>query len=174
MSDAERIRAVRIPRSPRAPRPGVARLNATRPSAARPRVVCPRACLGAVIVGLAVTLGVLVAPVPAQAEPYWRVQLVVTAGKASCTLKWVRSYWDGPVTAYQIWVVPQNIGPNAPPTYRQVRVTPPVAGAAATVRIGSLTTGAPYVFWLQAFYPSYFRSAPINRQVATSRVCVPT
>jgi hypothetical protein len=128
----------------------------------------------ALIVGLAVLLGVLVAPAPAQAEPYWRVQLVVTAGKASCTLKWVRSYWDGPVNAYKVWVVPQNVGPNSPQTYRQVNVVPPVAGGTATVRIGSLAKGAPYVFWLQAFYPSYFRSGPINMQVATSRVCVPT
>jgi hypothetical protein len=129
---------------------------------------------GAVLVGLAVLLGVLAAPAPARAEPYWRVQVNVSPGKSSCTLRWIRSYWDGPVNAYKVWVVPQNISVNAPQTYRQVNVTPPIAGQTATVRIGSLSRGAPYVFWLQAFYPSYFRSGSINMQVATTRVCVPT
>ncbi|MFG1924807.1 hypothetical protein [Cryptosporangium sp. NPDC048952] len=139
-----------------------------------PQLSRARARWGAVLVGLTVTMGVLVAPAPAQADPYWRVQVYVTPGKSSCSLRWVRSYWDGPVNAYKVWVVPQEVGPNAPQTYRQVSVTPPSAGGTANVRIGSLTKGAGYVFWLQAFYPSYFRNGPINMQVATSRVCIPT
>ena len=137
-------------------------------------MLSPRSRVAATILGLAVLLGVLGPAAPAQAEPYWRVQVTVAAGPSSCTLRWIRSYWDGPVSAYKVWVVPQNISVNAPSTYRQVNVRPPRAGQTATARIGSLTRGAPYVFWLQAFYPSYFRNAPVNMQVATSRVCVPT
>jgi len=133
-----------------------------------------RTRVGAALIGLAVLLGAAVAPLPAQAEPYWRVRVYVAPGKSSCTLRWVRSYWDGPVNAYKVWVVPQEVGPNAPQTYRQISVTPPLAGRAANVRVGSLTRGAAYVFWLQAFYPSYFRSGPINMQVATTEVCIPT
>ncbi|GAA3395897.1 hypothetical protein [Cryptosporangium minutisporangium] len=135
----------------------------------------PTRRLAAAFLGLAVLLGVLVGPAaPAHADPYWRVQVRVTAAKSACTVTWVRSYWDGPVSAYKIWVVPQNIAPGAPQTYRKVNVRPPATGGTANVRVGSLTRRAPYVFWLEAIYPSYFRSAPISMQVATSRVCVPT
>ena len=120
---------------------------------------------GALALGLAVVLGALSVPAPAHADPYWRVQVNVAPGRSSCTLTWVRSYWDGPVNAYKVWVVPQNVVIGAPQTYRQVNVTPPRAGQTATVRIGALARRAPYVFWLQAFYPSYFRSGPINMLV---------
>ncbi|SHN46059.1 fibronectin type III domain-containing protein [Cryptosporangium aurantiacum] len=130
--------------------------------------------LAVAVTGLAVLLGVLGPAAPAHADPYWRVQVTVTPGASSCTVGWVRSYWDGPVSAYKIWVVPQNIAPGASQTYRKVNVTPPAAGRATRVRVGSLTRGAPYVFWLEAFYPSYFRSGQVSMQVATSRVCKPT
>ncbi|MFI5954250.1 fibronectin type III domain-containing protein [Cryptosporangium sp. NPDC051539] len=129
---------------------------------------------GAVLVVLAVLAGVLSVASPARANPYWRVAVNVTPGRASCTLSWIRDYWDGPVNAYTIWVVPQDVRINAPQAYRKIPLTPQTAGASKSVKVDGLTKGAPYVFWLEAFYPSYFRNGPISKQVATTRVCVPT
>ncbi|TQS46736.1 hypothetical protein [Cryptosporangium phraense] len=124
-----------------------------------------------VLVVLGVALG---AASPARANPYWRVSVTVAPGKASCTLTWIRDYYDGPVNGYTVWVVPQNVLINAPQTYRKIPVTPQSPGTTKTVKVGALTKGAPYVFWLEASFPSYFRNGPITMQVATTRVCVPT
>lgn len=129
--------------------------------------------LRAVVVGLAVLLGVLVVPAAAQASPYWRVSVGVTPGRGFCTVSWLRDYWDGPVSSYKIWVVPQAVAPGASSTYRKVTVVPQYPGTSKSVRIGSLTRGASYVFWLEALYPSYFRTGQVSVQQGTSRACVP-
>lgn len=128
----------------------------------------------AAVVGVALLLGAFAGPVStASANPYWRVPVSVTAGRASCTVSWIRDYWDGPVAVYKVWVVPQNIAPGASQTYRKITVAPQAPGRTANATVGALTKGAPYVFFLEALYPSNSRSGRLSVQVATSRVCVP-
>jgi hypothetical protein len=128
----------------------------------------------ALTLGLAVLVGVFVGPGAAEANPYWRVGVGVAPGKASCKVTWTRDYWDGPVATYKIWVVPQQVAPNAGNTYRKITVTPQNPGLTKTITVGGLRSGRGYVFWLEALYPSYFRSGQVSVQQGTSRVCKPT
>jgi hypothetical protein len=140
----------------------------------RTATATPRRRCSVLLLTLAVSLGVFAAPPVAQASPYWRVSMGVTPAKASCLVAWTREYWDGPVATYKVWVVPQSIAPGASGTYRKITVTPQSPGMTKSVRVPSLIKGSPYVFWLEALYPSYFPGGLVSVQQGSSRGCIPT
>lgn len=124
--------------------------------------------------GLAVVLGAFTGPVAAQASPYNdRTSVGVVAGKASCTVSWTREYWGGSVITYRVWVVPQDLAPGASSVYRKITVSPQNPGVTKSVKIGSLTKGSAYVFWLETVFQGYIRAAQVSVQQGTSRGCVP-
>lgn len=73
------------------------------------------------------------------------IAMTIVPGKRSLTVTWARQYDSD----YRITAVPQSLvaGAQATPTWKNV---PAPAGCTVTATISGLTSGAPYVVWLDA------------------------
>ncbi|HEU4347403.1 MAG TPA: hypothetical protein VFR35_06405 [Actinoplanes sp.] len=113
-------------------------------------------------------------PIDPQCAKSWTVDpplipMRITPGKGSLTVTWPRQYDSG----YRITAVPQPLVSGSQPAYTWQNV-PAGAGCTVTTTITGLTSGTPYVVWLDAPNTGFERDGARHPYSGESGVVYPT